>query len=200
MRCPAILTAATVLVLAGACSQQPQDGTTSAVPLPRAYPRIHTYPALYTVYPSLPVALSLNSAVTPVLKPGRTPGLDIPYPRYNATVYLTVIPHAYADFDRICNARRARITANLGGIATSAMEVTSQADTSFVSAIVLAKSATQTPVQLLGASRRHGIIVSATAFLHDKVKATNLDSISPAIEALARDMLHLATDLALPSP
>lgn len=197
MRWLAVLTAATVLV--GACSQQGQDGTKGAVPLPEAYPRIDTYPDRYTVYDSLPVALSVNSAVTPVLKPGRTPGLDIPYPRYNATVYLTVIPDAYADFDQIWNARRARIDNNLGDIATSAMEVTSQADTSFISAIVLAKSATQTPVQLLGASRRHGIIISATAFLHDNVKATNLDSISPAIEALAHDMQRLATDLALPA-
>lgn len=197
MRWLAVLTAATVL--AGSCSQQGQDGTKGAVPLPEAYPRIDTYPARYTVYDSLPVALSVNSAVTPVLKPGRTPGLDIPYPRYNATVYLTVIPDAYDDFDQIWNARRARIDNNLGDIATSAMEVTSQADTSFISAIVLAKSATQTPVQLLGASRRHGIIISATAFLHDNVKATNLDSISPAIEALAHDMQRLATDLALPA-
>lgn len=197
MRWLAVLTAATVL--AGACSQQGQDGTKGTVPLPEAYPRIDAYPARYTVYDSLPVALSVNSAVTPVLKPGRTPGLDIPYPRYNATVYLTVIPDAYADFDQIWNARRARIDNNLGDIATSAMEVTSQADTSFISAIVLAKSATQTPVQLLGASRRHGIIISATAFLHDNVKATNLDSISPAIEALAHDMQRLATDLALPA-
>lgn len=197
MRWLAVLTAATVLV--GACSQQGQDGTKGAVPLPEAYPRIDTYPDRYTVYDSLPVALSVNSAVTPVLKPGRTPGLDIPYPRYNATVYLTVIPDAYADFDQIWNARRARIDNNLGDIATSAMEVTSQADTSFISAIVLAKSATQTPVQLLGASRRHGIIISATAFLHDNVKATNLDSISPAIEVLAHDMQRLATDLALPA-
>ena len=197
MRWLAVLTAATVL--AGACSQQGQDGTKGAVPLPEAYPRIDTYPDRYTVYDSLPVALSVNSAVTPVLKPGRTPGLDIPYPRYNATVYLPVLPDAYADFDQIWNARRARIDNNLGDIATSAMEVTSQADTSFISAIVLAKSATQTPVQLLGASRRHGIIISATAFLHDNVKATNLDSISPAIEALAHDMQRLATDLALPT-
>lgn len=197
MRWLAVLTAATVL--AGACSQQGQDGTKGTVPLPEAYPRIDAYPARYTVYDSLPVALSVNSAVTPVLKPGRTPGLDIPYPRYNATVYLTVIPDAYADFDQIWNARRARIDNNLGDIATSAMEVTSQADTSFISAIVLAKSATQTPVQLLGASRRHGIIISATAFLHDNVKATNLDSISPAIEALAHDMQRLATYLALPA-
>lgn len=185
-------------MLLGACSNHEQAGAGTAVPLPEAYPRINLYPAEYTAYDSLPVKLSLNSAVTPVLKPGRTPGLDIPYPRYNATVYLTVIPDAFADFDQVWNARRARIDNNLGDIPTTALEIPSLADTTFISALVVAKSATQTPVQLLAASRRHGVIVSATAFLHTKVSPTGLDSITPAIESLATDLRHLAETLAMP--
>ena len=141
---------------------------------------------------------ALSSSLTPVLKPGRTPGLDIPYPRYNATVYLTIIPDAFADFDQIWNARRARIDNNLGDIPTTALEIHSQSDSTFISALVVAKSATQTPVQLLAASRRHGIIVSATAFLHTKVSPTSLDSITSAIESLATDLRHLAENLAVP--
>lgn len=181
------------------CSNNEQAGSDGAVPLPEGYPRIDIYPAEYTACDSLPVTVSVNSALTPVLKPGRTPGLDIPYPRYNATVYLTVIPDAFADFDQIWDARRTRIDNNLGDIPTSAMEIPSRADTTFISALVMAKSATQTPVQLLAASRRHGIIVSATAFLHTNVTPASLDSITPAIESLATDLRHLAENLAVPA-
>lgn len=191
----AFVTAASLLLIA--CSGRSNGDADGSVPLPEAYPRINTYPARYVVYDSLPVLLSVNSAVTPVAKPGRTPGLDITYPHYNATVYLTVIGDAVADFDQIWDARRARIDNNIGDMATSAIEITSRADSSFVTAIVQAKSATQTPVQLLAASRRHGIIVTATAFLHDKITATNLDSVAPAINAIADDMQRLASDLAV---
>ena len=180
------------------CTGGEHGNADGAVPLPEAYPRIDVYPAEYKSYDSLPVTVSVNRALTPVLKPGRTPGLDIPYPRYNATVYLTIIPDTFADFDQIWNARRARIDNNLGDIPTTALEIHSQSDSTFISALVVAKSATQTPVQLLAASRRHGIIVSATAFLHTKVSPTSLDSITSAIESLATDLRHLAENLAVP--
>lgn len=184
---------AAVAAVAAAC----RGGESGAgVPLPEAYPRIQLYDADYAPAPGLP-EVEVNVNARTVVRSGEFPALDIVYPRYNATVYLTVIP-GLADvsrFDAVWEERRRRIDNNLGGAGAVAEEITSQTDSTYRSALVLSPSATQTPVQLLAASRERGTVVTATAFLHTPVTSADLDSIAPVIGALAADLRHIALTL-----
>lgn len=172
-------------------------GQRTAVPLPQAYPRIETYASRYRVADSLPVAVEVNAGAAVTCKEGGMPALDIAYPRYNATVYLTVVPGLAdkAKFEDVWEGRRSRIDNNLGGAQAVAEEIISQADSSYRSALVVSPSATQTPVQLLAASRARGTVVTATAFMHTPVTSANLDSVAPVIKALAADLHHIALTL-----
>lgn len=181
------------LLLAGCTGGS--DNRATAIPRPTAWPRIQLYDSVFTAVENAPVNLEANNAATLTVKNDKNYGLDIGYPAYNATVYVTVISnindsHTLA---QVLDGRRERISRNLGTTHATAMQQTN--NHGFECIIVEAGAATQTPAQLLAWNREKGVVVTATAFLSSPVTAQNLDSIAPVNHALARDLHHLAANL-----
>lgn len=181
-----------------ACSRGDSDGT--AAPLPTAWPRVAVYDTLYAPVSGLSVNIEVNTGANTTVKAGENPGVDIAYPRYGVTVYLTVVRglNKRADFEQVWRARRERIDTNTGGTAVDVAAVYAGppgAETSYNGALVIARSASQTPVQLLAGCVSAGTVVTATAFVHAPVDAAALDSIAPVVDAVAADLRHLAENL-----
>lgn len=186
------LTAAVVSGLTASCG----GGQQTAVPLPVAWPRTPLYDSVYTVVDSLPASFAVNAAATVRVKHADSnTGVDIAYPAYHATIYMTIVPGlgTREALAAAWQARRDRIDANLGGSNAEVSAVDTPAG--WRGALVRSRSASQTPVQLLVANKDRGVMVTATAFLHDTVSAANLDSVAPTADALEADMRRLAESL-----
>lgn len=166
------------------------------VPKPYAWPRIDLYPTEYSCMDSLDASFCVNSGATVIIKDrGERGAADIVYPRYGATVYVTVLSRV-KDLDAEVAGRKERIARNLGDKAADRMLFTS-ADSTFNGIVVSAKSLSQTPVQLAAINRPKGIVVSATAFFEKPLDAGSYDSIAPIIEALRVDMDSMARSLTI---
>lgn len=184
---------ASVAVAVTACGDSSRQ---TAVPLPQAWPRTPLYDSVYTVIDSLPASFSVNASARLTVKPADSnTGVDIAYPAYHATIYMTIVPGLGTRdaMEKVWQARRDRIDANLGGISADVSAV--DTPSGWRGALVRTRSASQTPVQLLVANRDRGVMVTATAFLHDPVTAANLDSVSPTADALEADLRRLAESL-----
>lgn len=181
-----LLTAICVLLVLVGC----RKNNAADVPRPEAWPRANVPAAVYRTAGYGPVSMSVNAAakVDTVAN-----GLTISYPVLDAAIYVTVISTGPSGYTAALEQRMQRIDLNLNGISADAAE-TENAD-GFSLVQVTALSATQTPVQLLAASARRDIIVTATAFLNTTATVANRDSLAPYTEALGRDLTALGTSL-----
>lgn len=169
-----------VLMLVAACHSSTDD---ASVPLPKAYPRLALPVAdsLVTV-DSLPVEVRVNPHAAYSIISKMPAGLTVSYPSIKSNIYFTFIkPTDTADRERIIKARQERISLNLNGIPAETIH-----DTEGKAVIVLAKSASGTPVQLLAEVDPY--IVTATAFIDDSDISASYDSIAPVINFLYDDM------------
>lgn len=186
--------AVVALVILTGCGGDCDGADRAVAPLPTAWPRVAVCDSVYRVVPGLPVHIEANAGAHVTVKDGANPGVDIAYPQYGATVYLTVV-HGLSGreaFARAWQGRRDRIDANTGDANADIQPV---AGTHYRGALVVTHSASQTPVQLLVGDDAAGVIVSATAFIHAPVTAPVVDSIAPVVDALAADLRHLTTAL-----
>ena len=154
-------------------------------PLPRreAFPRIDTYDTIYTCRSVGGVALDINAAAT-VTEPG-SGWLDISYPRYNATVHVSVVTATdSAAMDEAVRNRLQRIDLNLGE-ATATMSRYTAGD--FSCRLIVSPDAGRTPVQFLAIGNDR--LISATAVMNGST--TPVDSIRPIVDALAEDARRL---------
>jgi hypothetical protein len=65
----------------------------------------------------------------------------------------------------------------------------------FDGVVIYTLTVSQTPVQLITANPDDGVIVSATAFMHNDIPINAYDSIAPLYKALERDITKLAQSL-----
>ena len=114
--------------------------------------------------------------------------LDISYPAYRATVYLTARRLPPERLESELDNRRERISLNLGGVAAYTEHITSD-NGQFECALVTARDAATTPVQFL-ATDGEGCLISGAAYLGDLTPGTSADSIAPVVAALQRDIRH----------
>lgn len=189
--CMSVPVCLSVLALSAACSD---GGQRAALPRPVAWPRTVVCDTIYTTVQGLPAQFDVNTGARVVIKEGENPGVDIVYPEYNAVIYLTVIPglRTPEHFQSVWDGRKERVERNIGGVPVNTVRVQNEG---FHCALVTARAATQTPVQLLAGDINNGVIVSATAFFNTTVTAANYDSIAPVAKALAIDMERLASTL-----
>lgn len=174
--------------ICGACS----GGTTVDTPRLYAWPRAEILPAEYR-------SVTLNGMTFDINTRARIDtvrdGLNIVYPGYGAIVYLSAVD-GISDFARAYSLRLDRIERNL---ATDNADVTTVDNGyGFESVTVVARAATQTPVQLLAGNASNRALLTATAFFNTPVTPTTLDSVAPYIDALSRDMTHMAETLRMP--
>lgn len=181
-----LLTVICVLLALSGCRKD----NAADVPRPEAWPRADVPAAVYRTAGYGRVSMSVNAAAKVDTVDN---GLTISYPGLNAAIYVTVISTGASEYATTLEQRMRRIDLNLNGISADAAE-TENAD-GFRLVQVTALSATQTPVQLLAASARRDIIVTATAFLNTTATVANRDSLAPYTEVLGRDLTALGTSL-----
>lgn len=154
-------------------------GETAPVPRAYAWPRVAEGDTAMRAVEGAPVPFLAASSAQVTEKPGEVYGLDIDYPAYDATIYVSFIPVTEADADRVMRARLERIRLNLNG-APSGQDKTDS------TLIVTARTSAQIPAQLLALRGRY--IVSATATMHRPQQTVPYDSVRPVYEALSRHL------------
>lgn len=179
-----------LMLCMGACT----GADTHPTPLPRAYPRIEMPPATYDsmATDSLPVPLSLNSgAQTSVTSREGGWWIDVTYPPFReGHLYLSLITVPDGRLEEMTANRLERIGLNLGGARAERADITSAGD--WDGTLIVSREALSTPVQILATGR--GFMLTGALHL-DMPADTPLDSISPAIDAIERDMTHLLRQL-----
>lgn len=179
------LLAAAMLLIAASCTD------TSNRPMPRrtAFPRVNLYDTVYTAVRvgDIPVAVNAN-ATTTFPQQG---WVDVAYPRYGATLHLSVVNVSNADMSDAIDNRLQRIALNLGDANGEQFDFTSD---DFSCRLIVAPEAGQTPVQLLATNNT--TIISGTAVISGNT--TPVDSIRPIVDAIAKDALYLLQNLSTP--
>lgn len=177
-----------LLVFLFACTNSDK----TPVPKQHAYPRMLELSKEYSNTTQVPfVSFDINSDARLINKEN---GCDIVYDKLNATVYISVINglNTPEKFNQTWSNRVQRIDRNLGGITKNTTQVNNNG---FEGVVIVSQSVCQTPVQMLAADTNTGIIVSATAFMHNNIPINTYDSIAPFYNALAADITHLAQSL-----
>lgn len=172
-----------------ACSgQTPRDKT--PVPRPEAWPRIAIYDSIYQTVDSLPVIFEANSsAKIEHTQPG---WVNINYPAYNSTIYLTVTETNPAEIESVVDNRLERMALNIADNTDVTQEHIVSPD--FESIMLISPGTRSTPVQFVSTDRR-STVVSGTAFFHNAGQITSTDSVTPVIESLKRDLVHALNNL-----
>lgn len=192
-----ILTATLALAGAGCSGGNSHDATAqSAVPLPKAFPRIPTYDTVYVTTDSLPCGFEINAnALVSIRRPDTAPEgtvwADIAYPAYNSTLRITFTPvTASTRHDVIAN-RRERMMLNFADNPVQLKQLQSP-DADYTTDILTAPTARVTPVQFVGFNDRW--VISGALQMH-RLSYSDPDSIMPMLRAVERDICHSATHL-----
>jgi hypothetical protein len=183
-----ILFAALALAFA-ACSNSDQ----TPVPRKHAYPRPQIVDAVYAPADSVPfVDFDINTAAATLSL--QQNGCNIDYPQYGATVYVWVIANLDSPdkFNSAWQNRAERIDRDLASAKKNTSPIKNK---TFNGVVIISPTVTQTPVHLLCADINRGVIVSATAFMHNDLPTNAYDSIAPVFHAIAIDLTNLGQTL-----
>lgn len=171
-----------VIALAAICASACKGTDDTATPRRRAYQRIEAYTPDYTAVDSLPVRLLVNSSA--VISRPRRDWVNVNYPRYNATVFISVTEADSRDIDGIIANRVERIALNAGDAPTDALDIDNGR---FTSTLYDARAAVATPLQFVATDGK-SVVISASVFFDNADRITSLDSVAPAVEAIRRDL------------
>lgn len=171
-----------VITLAATCVTACGGHDDTATPRRRAYQRIEAYAPEYTAVDSLPVRLLVNSSAT-VSRPRRD-WVNVSYPRYNATIFISVTEADSGNIDDVIANRIERIALNAGDVRVDALDIDNGR---FSSTLYDAPAAVAMPLQFVATDGK-SLVVSASVFFDNADRITSLDSVAPAIEAIRRDL------------
>lgn len=160
-----------------------------AVPRRTAYPRLEPYADSTVTAHSGGLSFDIKAGADTSSR--REGWLDIIYPRYRATLHVTVRRLASPDElqDAIAN-RRQRMSLNLGDRTAMASEF--ENNTGFICRIMTSLDGGPTPVQFT-ACRADGYLVSGATVIAGTCEPA--DSIAPTTQALAADVEILLKSL-----
>lgn len=172
-----------------ACSgQTPHDKT--PVPRPEAWPRIAIYDSIYQTVDSLPIIFEANSSAK--IEHTHPGWVNINYPAYKSTIYLTVTETNPAEIESVVDNRLERMALNISENADARQEHFVSPE--FESLMLVSPGTRSTPLQFVATDRR-STVVSGTAFFHNAGRITSTDSVAPVIESLKRDLVHALNNL-----
>lgn len=171
-----------VITLAATCATACGGHDDTATPRRRAYQRIEAYTPEYTAVDSLPIRLLVNSSAT-VSRPRRD-WVNVSYPRYNATVFISVTEADSGNIDDVIANRIERIALNAGDVRVDALDIDNGR---FSSTLYDAPAAVAMPLQFVATDGK-SLVVSASVFFDNADRITSLDSVAPAVEAIRRDL------------
>lgn len=178
------LTALAAAIALVACT----DKTSSdAVPRQTAYPRLQTYDTIYTPQQLGSFEIPLNAAAV-IEKP--QPGwLNATYPRYGITLYLSAIENLDPERYRSAIANRhQRLSLNLGD---RKAVLNTFSTGSYQCMLVVCRDGSPTPVQFIAGNGKN-LIAGSAAFAG---KPFPVDSVSPVIDAISDEVIHMLLNL-----
>ncbi len=188
---PVFAVALLFIVLTEDCSG---NGNTSAVPRRTAYPRIELYDSTFhdasaELYAILMVNDSAQTDITSH-SPEAT-WIDVRYPRYGATLRLTLsCLSGKALHEAIAN-RSERIALNAGGMQSTVTQLTSAENIS--SEIITTPGAMVTPLQIIATDSSSILLTGA---LEMPASAESAEYYDPIVKGVERDLIHMAKHLA----
>ncbi len=190
---PTFVVAALFILLTGDCTGR--TDSSSAVPRRTAYPRIEFYDSVYRpVSLTLPVRIMVNDSTTvDIASHGdAATWIDVRYPRYGATLRLT-LSRLEGDslFTAIAN-RRERIALNAGGLRSTVTELT--APNGLSSEIVATPGAMVTPLQII-ATDSTGLLFTGALEMPPALPGNDAEYYMPIVEGVERDLIHMAKNL-----
>lgn len=168
------------LIVLGGCYNAHDS---AAVPRPRAYPRVETYPMQYRDLTVGPLKLKVNSSAESIVD-----GLwaDVNYSAYEMAIYITVTQINDADLEAVMNNRTERMALNLGGAQGELTQF--MTDNGAWAVMVTSRSGSGlTPIQFLATDSTEWVVSGVVT----SVGAANADSIKPTIDAIKNDVLEL---------
>lgn len=165
-------------------------------PLPRrqAFPRLQQYSAEYAPA-ALPIYFPVNSGATSQVKKNDsgTYWLTVNYPLYGASLFCTFTPvKGHEETARAVDNRMHRIQLNIADAPTATEQNSNDA---YTTTMVRTRTVSSTPLQfLIYPTAEDGWVISGAAFFPGIASGASLDSISPAIDAIATDVRHALTE------
>ena len=189
------LAAIAAVIAAAAVSCSGSGDSSTAVPRRDAYPRVNLYDTAYVSAPSLPVNLAVNSSASVSVdeKSSGTHWINISYPRYNATVRLTLQSLSGDSLRRAIDNRRQRAALDIGGNTTELTELTSPAGVT--SLLMLTPAAAVTPLHIIATDSARFILSGVAEFSTPDIEAN-----APALAAIYADLLRAAKTLSPAKP
>lgn len=174
-----------MIALAEGCGETGDGTSRGGVPLPKAWPRTAVYDSVYTAFDG--TDLEVNAAAVASAAEG---GLTVAYPAYHSSLYIS---DTCADSDSALKSveanRLERIDLNIGGRRTEMKEVTMPNGVNL--RVFVTPQGSLTPLQFLAVGR-HRVLSGALAVDRLPVSA---DSVRPTLDAVERDVIHLAKQL-----
>lgn len=177
----------TALILLTGCRND--DNT---VPRRYAYPRIELYDTIYKHVITSPVNIEVNSSALAEIshRSIHDTWINVRYPRYHATLSLTLIETSDDGLKEALRNRNERMSLNLNGINCRTYESTHK-DMSGI--VLVAESPCVTPVQILATDHQSLLLTGALTFDGDKERT--VEEISPVVNAVKEDLLHMFNHL-----
>lgn len=181
----------TRLLIAISCISCSQRSATP-VPKPEAYPRIADPGESYAAVDGAPVIFETNTSAA-VSMP-KLNWIDINYPSLNATLHISLTPADTSEIGDIIANRMERIRLNLADRSTlENIEIDSP---QFRSVIYCSPDARSTPLQFI-ATDDSAWVVSGVAFFDRIAPDASVDSLSPAVSYIRRDLTHALSNLSV---
>ncbi len=186
-----ILSLATAAILTATSCSSP-DRQTAPVPRPTAYPRVAELGQEYFSPDSIALRFDVNTAAK--INRRSANWFDIIYPSYDAAVFITITRSSSDSITSVIENRRHRMLLNIGDngdITTSELN-----SGQFSSFIYKSPAARSTPLQFIS-SDGHSWVVSGTVFFKNATGQASVDSLSPMVSQIERDINHSLNNLSL---
>ena len=183
-----------LMVLLASCSGS--GNADKPVPRRHAYPRIHLYTNDYQNIGGVP-SLEINrSAIitSDSVRAGGSRWLTLSYPHYNGAAYLTFLPTTPENFSAAVDNRLERIGLNAGGSSVENISFLSEGE-EFHCELFTARGESVSPVQFLAYNNSHTLLGYGTFNFAPGVDLSKTDSVSPVINTVRLDMIHLLKNL-----
>lgn len=167
------------------------NGRTSAYPKPEAYPRISDPGENYIPAYDFPVTMEINAEA--IVSQPRGDWADIVYPNLGTTVHVSFTPTTADDIEEVIDNRIERISLNIGD--RSDIENISIESGDFTSSLIISPESRSTPLQFVSVAGDSTMVVSGTAFLANVSQDASIDSLSPIVRMVERDLRHTLSTL-----
>ncbi len=171
-----------------------QSDDNIATPRRTAYPRIEVYNSTYTdtcLHPINRIHAEINTNATiDFTQKDNNKWITIKYPRYAMELYCTCTPTDKSTIDEVINNRSERMALNIDGLTSEFTEIATPSGV--MGKIINSPDSKVTPIQFIASDNKSWVFSGA---LYNNNKSTNTDSISPVINAVNRDIIHLIKTL-----